>query len=288
MDEFIRFLNPLLMILAGLAVGVVVVGRRAGGWRLYGVGAWTFILSQVLHIPFNLRLLNPLLERWSPEGLRPGSGLVVGAVLLGLSAGLFEETARWAAYRFAMPKARTWREALAFGAGHGGVEAVLVGAFALYGVLQLVALRAEGAAALLGPEQLDRLAVAQTQVAAFWALPWYGVFLGALERIFAICFHLSAAVLVLQVFRRGSPVWWAAAVLWHTLLNAAAVFGVTTFGPYWTEGLLALFAAVSLGIVWRLKEDEQEPVAGGAEVQDLLDLSPVDLSPEEIEDSRFD
>ena len=223
LDVLIRFLNPLLMVIAGLAAGVIVVGRRSGGWRLYAVGVWTFVLSQVLHIPFNLWLLNPLLERWNPDGLRPGTGLVLGALLLGLSAGLFEETARWAAYRFSIPDARRWREALAFGAGHGGVEAILVGVFALYNVLQLVALRAEGAASLLGTQELERLAVAQTQIAAFWALPWYGVLLGALERVRAICFHLSAAVLGLQVFRRGGLIGWVCAALWHTTLYAAAV-----------------------------------------------------------------
>ena len=61
MDIAIRFLNPLLMIALGLGLGVFF-GRRLGAeWRLFGIGAVTFIASQVFHIPFNGRALTPAL-----------------------------------------------------------------------------------------------------------------------------------------------------------------------------------------------------------------------------------
>ena len=46
-------LNSLLMIGLGLGLGILLARRFGLSWGLYGVGALTFIGSQVLHIPFN-------------------------------------------------------------------------------------------------------------------------------------------------------------------------------------------------------------------------------------------
>jgi len=287
MPTLIRFLNPLLMILLGLGVGVIVARRARDPWRLYAVGAWTFVLSQVFHIPFNSWVLNPWLAGRFPDGPAPGVGLLVYALALGLSAGIFEEPARWLAFRFAIPDRRRASDALALGAGHGGIEAVLLGILTLYTVLQLVAVQGPEAGDLLSPEQLEGLGRAQAQIAAFWAAPWYAVLLGALERLFAICFHLSASVLVLQAFRRRNRAWVLLAVLWHTALNATAVYVAATWGPYWAEAALAVLALASLGILFALWEpDVLGPPAPGRP-EPLLELARQKLTAEEIERSQY-
>ena len=53
-----------------------------------------------------------------------GISLLLNAIILGLLAGLFEETARYILFKFILPKARTWREGILVGLGHGGAEAV--------------------------------------------------------------------------------------------------------------------------------------------------------------------
>ena len=57
---FAPFINPLLMMLIPLALGIFLARRLGGSWRLYGLGAATFIGSQVAHIPFNIWTLNPI------------------------------------------------------------------------------------------------------------------------------------------------------------------------------------------------------------------------------------
>jgi uncharacterized membrane protein YhfC len=287
MPTFIRFLNPLLMILLGLGVGVVAAKRARDPWRLYAAGAWTFVLAQVLHVPFNNQVLGPWLAGRFPAGPAVGSELLVYAVALGLSAGIFEEVARWAAVRLALRGRRRWPEALALGAGHGGIEAVLLGFLVLYSVLQLVAVRGPEAGALLEPDQLEALGRAGAQIAAFWSAPWYLVLLGAVERLFAICFHLSASVLVLQAFRRRNPVWVLLAVLWHTALDAGAVYTAVAWGPYWAEAAIGMAALVSLMIVFALREPDEpaQPVVGGDPPP--LELERRELTAEEIEGSRY-
>jgi hypothetical protein len=47
--------------------------------------------------------------------------------------------------------------------------------------------------------------------------------MAAVERIMAMTFHVSAAVLVLQVFQQGNSIWLGAAISFHALIDAIAV-----------------------------------------------------------------
>lgn len=280
---FVRFLSPLLMVASGLLVGALLAGRRADAWRFYFVGAVTFVLSQVFHIPFNAWVLSSVLAAAAGSG----AALLLTAVLLGLSAGFFEELARYAAMRFVVRDVRDWRSGLMLGAGHGGVEAVLLGLLSLYTVMQLTALWGEGAPMVLSSVPVEQVARVQEQVTAFWALPWYAVLLGPLERLFAICFHLSASLMVVQVFRRRNLAWLAAAVLWHALLDAVAVYASSVWGIYWAEALLGVMAIMSLGVIFALRDDGQDGEDGGGQEQELLDLGRVKVSAEQVEGSRY-
>ncbi|MFQ5921279.1 MAG: hypothetical protein ACE5M4_00405 [Anaerolineales bacterium] len=63
MDIAVRLLNGLLMIAIPIALGIYLVRRTGQCWRLFLVGGALFIGSQVLHIPFNLVVPNPILEQ---------------------------------------------------------------------------------------------------------------------------------------------------------------------------------------------------------------------------------
>jgi uncharacterized membrane protein YhfC len=261
-----HILNALLMIGLPIALGLVLARRYSLAWRLYLIGAATFVLSQAAHVPFNMLLLNGAVL--PPAGQWP---LAIRAVALGLSAGVFEETARYLIYRYWIRNAREWRDAVMFGAGHGGCEAVILGMLAAIGTINLLALSGQDLNALgLAPEQL---ALVRAQLAVFQDMPWYVALLGAVERVFAITFHIAAAVLVLQVFRRGGVLWLVAAMAWHTILNAVAVMMLNLAGPLWAEAALAGLTLVSVAIIYVLRDSsglaatphmgEAEPHVGG-------------------------
>jgi uncharacterized membrane protein YhfC len=83
-----------MMICVPVLLGIWLTRKFKPGWRLSGIGAVTFFLSQVLHLPFN-SLLNSLFLRGilplPPTAWRVPFKALVG----GLSAGFFEETARY-------------------------------------------------------------------------------------------------------------------------------------------------------------------------------------------------
>jgi uncharacterized membrane protein YhfC len=255
MDVLIRLLNALLMIGLPLGLGLYLHRRWSLNWRYFLVGMATFLGSQVLHIPFNLLILVPVADKLGLIGTVLFLPLAVYAILLGLSAGLFEEGARYAVYRLWLRDVKSWKEAVFFGAGHGGVEAVLLGGLALYAFFQATAYRNADLSKLISPGQLD---LARAQLEAYWTAPWYAALMGALERSLAIVVQISLAVLVFQAVIEQKRVWLAAAILWHTIIDSLAVLGLQYLGVYLTEGVLAIFAGISFYAIIFLRKRQPE------------------------------
>lgn len=256
-------------------------------WRLYWIGATIFVLSQVFHIPFNIGLTYLFRRGFLPtpsESWQP----IFNAVLLGLSAGVFEETARYSGYRWWAKDARSWSKGLLYGAGHGGIEAILVGGLVLLTFLQLAALRGQDLSAIVPDHQLGAL---QVQVAAYWSAAWYDSLLSTLERALTLPVQLCFSIIVLQVFVRRRAYWLLTAILWHAVIDALVVFAARAWGAYVSEAILAMFALVSILIMFRLRMPEPEPnpkpLSSPPPLDRLLWPQILDETPENIEKSRF-
>jgi uncharacterized membrane protein YhfC len=283
-------LNGLLMIGMPVALAFYLTHKFKLGWRLWWIGGFTFILSQALHIPFNLLILNPRLAELNDSGLPEPLLLLITALALGLSAGVFEEFSRYGMYRWWAKDARSWGRGLLAGAGHGGFEAILLGGLVLLGFLQLLAIRNANLATVV---PIDQLELAKVQVAAYWSANWYDSLLGAVERAFTIVFHLSASVLVLQCFTRRQMRWLWLAIAWHTLVDAGAVLAISYIGPYLTEVLIGFFSIISLGIIFWLRQPEPvEPMEADLPPQppplNASALQPIEENEVSLEKSRYD
>ena len=84
-------------------------------------------------------------------------------------------------------------------------------------------------------------------------------------------------------------------MLWHTLIDALAVFSFQSWEAYITEALVAVTAIVSLVIIFKLRDFSAEakaPVTDQADehprsVRPLPVTDAEDITKEQIEDSRF-
>jgi len=280
-------LSSALIIFFALGLGFYLTRKFQLGWRLYWIGASIFIISQVFHIPFNIGLTYLFrigLLPSPPESWQP----IFNAVILGLSAGIFEEVARYAGYRWWAKDARSWSKGLLYGAGHGGMEAILIGGLILYTYYQMFALRGLDLSAIIPVEQLD---VVQAQVAAYWSVAWYDSFLSTLERLLTLPVQICLSIIVLQTFTRKRAIWLMIAILWHAFIDAVVVFAAGTRGVYAAEASIALFAVISVIIIFILRQAEPEPIMEPtSNLPDLdisLSLKTPDETPEEIENSRY-
>ena len=238
------------MVLLPILLGFWLVRKFKLSWKLFFAGALTFIASQVLHIPF-LYGLTALFA----NGILPSPPVawntIFNAVLLGLLAGIFEETARYILFKFSLKKARSWNEGVLVGAGHGGVEAIILGVIGVLTVVNMVVMRNADLSAMGIPA--DQLALANQQVSAFWDSPAYMGLLGLAERVFAICLHISLSVMVLYSVAYKKPIWFWLAMLWHAVVDAAAVYLLPVIGAVGVEGVVAVMAIVSLAILFGLR-----------------------------------
>lgn len=197
------------------------------------LGFVSFFVSQmVLRIPL-LQLLN------AAGALNAiAANTVLYAVVGGLSAGLFEETARLGGAAI-LKNYRTWKDMVSFGLGHGLCEVMLIaGMTHVNNLLLMAALSDPGGplGVLLAGADSATLELVAGQLAA--ATPAV-VALGLLERVSAVLFHLFATSLVFTAVIRRKPLWYFAAVAAHTLFNSLAVL-LAGFGLLAVE--LVLFA----------------------------------------------
>lgn len=211
-------------------------------WKLVLAGGLTFIASQVLHIPLVFGI-NSFLQSLP---------LIANAVILGLLAGLFEETARYILFKFILKNIRSWKEGILIGLGHGGIEAILLGIAAAAGFVFMLGYRNIDLSTVPSIPA-DQLELARQQVEAYWSAPWYIALMGFTERIFAICLHVSLSVMVLYATIYHKPIWFWLALLWHAFVDAVAVYVVQEVGILAVEGIVAVFAMISIWVVLSMR-----------------------------------
>ena len=250
-----HLLNGVLMIAIPIVLGIYLSRRYRLGWRLWWIGAGTFVLSQIGHIPFNA-VLTLLFNRGFLPAPPPEYQLLFNSVLLGLSAGLWEEIFRYGAFRWWAKDARSWSKALMMGNGHGGIEAILLGVLVLINYIIMLAAQGMDLSAYLPASQLPIL---EEQMAIYWSIPWYDSLLGALERVFALTIQISLSVIVLQVFLRRNLVWLIIAIGWHALVDALSVYLVSTQSIYTVEAVIGMLALISLGVIFLLRSPNPVP-----------------------------
>ncbi len=254
------------MIVLPILLGFWLTRKFKLSWKLFFAGAATFIVSQILHIPFLYGMTELFKNGMLPSPAASWS-TAFNAVFLGLAAGIFEETSRWVLYKFILKKNRSWNEGVLVGAGHGGVEAFLLGVMGVFTLINMILLRNVDMSAMGIP--VEQLAAAQQQVDAFWASPAYIGLLGFVERVFAITLHIALSVMVLYGIAYKKPIWFWLAVLWHSIVDAAAVYLMPSISALAIEGVVGVMALVSLVILFGLRKKftEQNPPEGQVEAQ---------------------
>lgn len=230
------------MILLPIFLWIYFTRKFTLSWKLVLAGALTFIAAQVLHIPLVFGM-NSFLQTLP---------LLANAIILGLLAGVFEETARYILFKFILKNTRSWKEGILVGLGHGGIEAVLLGVLAVIGFVTMIGYRSIDLSTVPSIPA-DQLELARQQVEAYWSTPWYMALMGFVERIFAIGLHVGLSVMVLYAVVYSKPIWFWLALLWHAFVDAVAVYVGQEVGILALEGIIAVFAIISLWIVLNMR-----------------------------------
>jgi len=246
----------LLTIALPVLVGLVTRRRTGASWRTFGLGAATFFASQVvLRLPWQIPL-----GVWLGPRLKGSAALMVlWLAVSALTAGLFEEVGRWCALRWFQKDERSFRVGVMLGAGHGGLEAIIVGVSIVgSGVLYVVVGAQTGTN--IPPETLSKIDAAYAGLGVLDALA------GAVERVSAVAAQIAMSVVVAQAFVRGRIRWLWIAVGMHFVVDfvfAGAAMWLAKKSGSAMVGELPLLPLVPLSawIVWRLRPPREAPPA---------------------------
>ena len=226
------------------------------------IGAGVFIVFALI-----LESLMHQLVLKGPHGQAILDNMWHYALYGGLAAGIFEETGRFLAMKFLLKKEPTEAlPAFAYGAGHGGVEMLLIfGVSMISNIVLSVMINTGSAETLLASAPADALEQVQSQFEQLEKVTAGSCFLGIWERLSALILQLSLSILVWTAVRKGGKWLWLfpAAILLHFLVDASAVILYKTAGMFVTEIVIFVmaFAIGAIGMLLACKlQAETHPV----------------------------
>lgn len=236
------------MILVALAFVVYALrqSRRLGrsGWGYLGLGALSWVVTVAVKFAIAL-VLNPTISKalWHNQLFAPSS--LVLYLYIGLLTGITEVWLTWLLLRYTRLGKVDWGRALAFGAGFGAFEALLLG----------VSNFASAAIFLTMPQTLPANAVMSL---ANLANPLYGA-APIVERIATIFVHVLCSVLLFYGVLTHRSRWMWMAFLFKSLLDSVAAFaqfwGVGSLEHLWViEGVIVLFGIIGWWGIGRVAE----------------------------------
>lgn len=173
-----------------------------------------------------------------------------------LMAGIFEEGGRFIAFKTVLKNNHKWKDGLAFGIGHGGIEAILIGAvmniqYIVYsklinsGLFDTV-IGSKVPASQLAQFQLIKETLIQTSAGTY--------LMGSVERICALAIQLALTMVVLYAVKYRKNIYLLAAILLHALIDVpAALYQVKAINVYAAEAILIIYFIIAMIFLFRAK-----------------------------------
>ena len=219
-----------LIMSAVLPIGLFIVLRRR-----FGADRMPFFtgIAVMLMFAFGLEQIVHRLVLGSAAGTVIQQTPVLYALYGGLMAGLFEETGRLLAFRTVLRNSfKKDVNALMYGAGHGGIECLIIlGITNLNNLLFSVMINSGRTSKLTENLSGSMLSQMESSIALLCtASP--ALFLGGLlERMIAMALHLALSVLVYIAVKHHKTALFSLAIAGHALVDAGSAYASLTGVP---------------------------------------------------------
>ncbi|MBR0206809.1 MAG: YhfC family intramembrane metalloprotease [Clostridia bacterium] len=225
-------------------------------YRKKGADILPFFIGCLVFVMFAL-ILEPLMHQLVLKVLPVGKTIMGNTLLYalygGLAAGIFEETGRFLAFKTVLKKQLgNDRNALMYGAGHGGIEAILTVGFTYIGNIVI--------SVLINAGQTDMLMATATGETAeqlqavldslITTAPWTYL-LAIVERALAVTTHICLSVLVFFAVKKPGKGWlFPLAILLHAAFDGILVILAAHLPAAAVEGCLVV---MTLGLVFLVR-----------------------------------
>ncbi|MDF2681504.1 MAG: hypothetical protein K0R47_2694 [Brevibacillus sp.] len=242
------------IVIQGLIALVFVVGlfwymfkRERFSMRPVWVGALIFfVFTQILEKGLHFVVLQ---SNADANGIL--SKPVVFALYGALSAGIFEEVGRFVGFRLLLKANRERKDGLAYGLGHGGIEAIFIGVISSIQTLVFAMLINQGKfLQTIGSKIPEHMAI--TLQDKMLNMSNFEFLLAGFERVPAVIIQIALSLIVLYAVRTRRNLVVLYAILLHALVNF--VPGIYqgykgAFSIWIAEGVVLLFGIVAVGFI---------------------------------------
>ncbi len=238
------------LLAVGFPINLLILVKRKTGAKVssFFIGAGVFftaalVLEQIFHLVV-----------FAAVGDAIQGNIWLYALYGGTAAAVFEESGRLLAMKKFMKNRLDFPNALMYGVGHGGCEAIfLMGITGINNIVTSLLINSGGLQAALGALDQGTAQATLAQLSPLWTSPAYLFYMGGIERVFAILLHISFSLLMYRAVVRGSRGGILLPYLLHFLVDVAAVLINDYLGAAATE--LAM-AVISVGLIaWTLRRE---------------------------------
>lgn len=233
------FFTLLLSLFLPVGLAIYYYRKYRFSLKAFFVGAAVFFLFQiVIRTPLLVFLSS---QAWFSE---LSGNLFFSAVIIGgLTAGLFEECGRYLGFRFILPKELSWKNGLAYGLGHGGIEAIiLVGLTYINNIVISLMINKGTFDQFVAPQLGAEASLIKSQLVN---IPAHIFAAAGVERALALIIQVALSLIVLYAVKYRRPLFLLAAILLHTVLNAGAIYLQAAGAGVWLVELYIAAIAVA-------------------------------------------
>lgn len=235
----------------GFPIVLLIILKKKGllNWKAFGVGVLVFIIfSQVLE-----KLLHAIMLAPSGTALKWTDNSYVFVLYAGLAAGVFEEVGRYIGFKWFLKGKKGYGDGLSLGVGHGGMEALLIGAFA--GVYSILFAHMINTGTL--PDVSGQVTAAQVaEVKQHFISQGFGTyFIAGIERVIAVIIHLFLSLVVLLSIRRNAVKYLLYAIGLHAVFDfVPAMYQAHIISSLWvTETVLIIFGILAAFMIFKMR-----------------------------------
>ncbi|MBP3262776.1 YhfC family intramembrane metalloprotease [Pseudobutyrivibrio sp.] len=243
------------IVAVGLPMGLMIYAflKLKADMLWFGIGAATFIffalvLEQCLHV---------VMVKQFGETLT--GNLWLKAIYGGLAAGVFEEVGRFTSMNLFKKKELTKHNALMYGIGHGGIEAIIiVGLSSISNLITSIMINTGTFEPILA--SLDASTKEQTmqQVSLLWTTDSLDFYLAGVERVVAVTLHICLSYIVYKAVTNKKVQLLLLAIVLHAGLDFVTVLLAGYVSSLVLELVLIVLVTIIAILVHRAYSKERE------------------------------
>jgi uncharacterized membrane protein YhfC len=261
-----------MIISAAIQIGVPVC-LFIWFYKKYGAKFLPLIFGILGFVIFAL-ILEGTIHRFVIPGFSLREKPVVYIIYGIFMAGIFEETARFIAFNILKKmKYGGIGTAIAYGVGHGGIEAVLLAGITMIGsVVVSIFVNTGNIGMLTNNLQGDTLTTMNSQISALVLTAPYMFLVSGLERLMAICIQVSLSVIVFYSVYNKKISLFLLAILLHAICDiSAAMFQAGIIKSIFVVEGLVLISAAAMALLAKFVHDREKLKPSGNDGNNIQD-----------------